>query len=478
MNNDITQELSNLPTDELELIVHRGENLHIPTSKASQAQRILESRRHTELVKASQKPDSKDKIISPNDLIIFYSWQSDLPNKTNRGLIEEALEMAVKRIRQDSSIKIIPRLDKDTSGVPGSPNIATTILDKIDNSFLIVSDVSIINSGDKSRPTPNPNVLYELGYAVKSLGMNNIVMVQNTTFGDFQDLPFDLRYRRVLPYSCNPSGNVSEARKDLTNKLEYAIRLALNNVEPKTPQVTNTEIEQLYKEEVEEAGVFFESNLKSDGGFLELLVHPNTYNPDLIKNPVEAGNIVEQSVVSLRGWDFPHIDRHGNISNFNKGKQSFTISEDIQVQEGWRMYKSGLFVRKDYLREDLRGFEEDNHKVLFFVSTIYLLTEIMIFLKTVYAEKLKVESIRVEFVLNGCKGRMLGEGQPGLLHRGYVCNEDQIKVAKNVKTADLESSPESMARIFIKEIFMLFNWNDPLESMLEDWQKKLLNRNT
>jgi hypothetical protein len=24
--------------------------------------------------------------------IVFYSWQSDLPNKTNRGLIEDALE--------------------------------------------------------------------------------------------------------------------------------------------------------------------------------------------------------------------------------------------------------------------------------------------------------------------------------------------------------------------------------------------------
>lgn len=38
------------------------------------------------------------------------------------------------------------------------------------------------------------------------------------------------------------------------------------------------------------------------------------------------------------------------------------------------------------------------------------------------------------------------------------------------------ASFEGVAREFIKEIFMLFNWNDPAESMLVAWQKKLLER--
>lgn len=58
---------------------------------------------------------------------VFYSWQSDLPNSTNRGFIEKALENAVKLIHNDESIEVEPVIDRDTVGVPGSPDIANTI---------------------------------------------------------------------------------------------------------------------------------------------------------------------------------------------------------------------------------------------------------------------------------------------------------------------------------------------------------------
>src|SRR6266446_2290788 len=60
---------------------------------------------------------------------VFYSWQSDLPNATNRGFIEKALEEAAKSIRAEGSISVDPVIDRDTAGVPGSPDIASTILE-------------------------------------------------------------------------------------------------------------------------------------------------------------------------------------------------------------------------------------------------------------------------------------------------------------------------------------------------------------
>jgi hypothetical protein len=79
------------------------------------------------------------------------------------------------------------------------------------------------------RPTPNANVLIELGYAVKSLGTTDrLVLVMNTAYGDV--LPFDLRQYRLTTY-CLPdaaSGEVREKeRKDLTAKLEKTFRHAL-----------------------------------------------------------------------------------------------------------------------------------------------------------------------------------------------------------------------------------------------------------
>lgn len=284
-------------------------------------------------------------------------------------------------------------------------------------------------------------------------------------------------YIRTKDCSSEPISTADQMRSilaiGLTRKSDELLGLIQKLITGKPLQET-VEVKQLYEEEIAAAREFFDSSLTSDVGFWELIAYPTTYNPSLIRNPVEAGNLVEQSVVSLRGWDLPHVDRHGSESNFNKGKQSYTVSERVQAQEAWRIYKSSLFIWKDHFKEDLRGYEQEGKKVLFFVSAIYTLTEIMLFLKRVYAEKLEVENVHVELRLNGCKGRMLGEGQPGLLHRGYISNEDNIMIKRDIKTVDLMASFETVARDFVREIFMLFNWNDPVESMLEDWQKKLL----
>jgi hypothetical protein len=46
--------------------------------------------------------------------IIFYSWQSDLPNATNRSFIQRALENVAKSIKIDDTIDVEPVIDRDT----------------------------------------------------------------------------------------------------------------------------------------------------------------------------------------------------------------------------------------------------------------------------------------------------------------------------------------------------------------------------
>ncbi len=160
--------------------------------------------------------------------IIFYSWQSDLPNATNRGFIARALETATKSIRADDSITVEPVVDRDTAGVPGSPDIATTIFQKIEGAAVFVCDVSIINSDSDCRPTPNPNVLIELGYAKKALGTDRVLMIMNTAFGGPEKLPFDLRMRRVITYEAlADQTDRSSERKKLETSLENALRAIL-----------------------------------------------------------------------------------------------------------------------------------------------------------------------------------------------------------------------------------------------------------
>jgi hypothetical protein len=156
---------------------------------------------------------------------IFYSWQSDLSNATNRSFIEKALENVAKELRDDDTIAVEPVVDRDTFGVPGAPEIANTIFQKIETATVFVCDVSIIGKGTRGRPVPNPNVLMELGYALKALGPNRVLMVMNEAFGAIEELPFDLRARRVIAYRADPDDkDRSQVRKELESKLSNALR--------------------------------------------------------------------------------------------------------------------------------------------------------------------------------------------------------------------------------------------------------------
>jgi hypothetical protein len=170
--------------------------------------------------------------------VVFYSWQSDLPNATNRGLIESALQAAAKAIAGDDTIDVEPVIDRDTEGVAGSPEIASTIFGKIDAADVVVADVSIVSDRSAKRQTPNPNVMIETGYALKALSFERVILVFNTAFGIIEDLPFDLRMRRLVVFKAAPDEkDRASARAELTQKLERALRSAFPLVPAKKSAV-------------------------------------------------------------------------------------------------------------------------------------------------------------------------------------------------------------------------------------------------
>jgi len=134
-------------------------------------------------------------------ITIFYSWQSDLPNNTNRSYIQKALEKAQKNISESNSNISEIIIESDSRDELGTPDLASTIFSKIDNSDIFVGDISIINSNNESRKVPNPNVLIELGYACSKIGWEKIISVYNIDYGKIEDLPFDIRHRKPLAYS-------------------------------------------------------------------------------------------------------------------------------------------------------------------------------------------------------------------------------------------------------------------------------------
>lgn len=104
---------------------------------------------------------------------VFYSWQADHPAKTGRNLVRRALEDAINQLNSDADVEEVAReaiaLDRDTQNVPGSPPIVDTIFRKIDETMVFVADLTFVGRRVSGKPTPNPNVAIDYGYALKAL---------------------------------------------------------------------------------------------------------------------------------------------------------------------------------------------------------------------------------------------------------------------------------------------------------------------
>ena len=140
---------------------------------------------------------------------IFLSWQSDLGE--TRNIIRDALDKVVKNLNRDVTLEEALRVDEDTAGVAGWPEITQTILEKIEGCEVFIADITPINGPQSSfRLTPNPNVLFELGYALATgLGRARIICVVNASYlpgGDLKELPFDVRGSRPLQFSLEGPG--------------------------------------------------------------------------------------------------------------------------------------------------------------------------------------------------------------------------------------------------------------------------------
>jgi hypothetical protein len=160
-------------------------------------------------------------------LKIFYSWQNDINNKFNRNFIKDCLEQAIKQLNQGLEIEDALRLDHDTKGMEGSPDIANTILKKIEQCDIFIGDITFIAKSETEKYCPNPNVLIELGYALNSLGDGRVINIMNSSFGaPDKNLPFDLAHKRwPIVYSLNEDNNTNKA--NIKNELVASIKAAL-----------------------------------------------------------------------------------------------------------------------------------------------------------------------------------------------------------------------------------------------------------
>jgi hypothetical protein len=260
---------------------------------------------------------------------VFYAWQSDVDHRINRSFIEKALKDALKRIDSDISIEASPRLDKDTVDVPGIPNIAEIIFEKIRQCGIFVADLTFIGAtAESGELIPNPNVLLEVGIALATVGWQRIIQVTNTAFGQPQDLPFDLQHRRwPIRYACNDRQKTSkgEIRKKLSQDLEREIRLIIKSgVLTSTSQSERqrfTEERDRIHQEIK-AGEFAE--LDAERGAVTLTIFPVSLQ-QLTDEIFQDENLVAKfKPIWTSGWDWEYIGNGFRTYSSREDRESVT----------------------------------------------------------------------------------------------------------------------------------------------------------
>jgi hypothetical protein len=190
--------------------------------------------------------------------------------------------------------------------------------------------------------------------------------------------------------------------------------------------------------------------------------------------------IVEKSAVSIRGWDFPHINR----KNDDEGGYE-TVGSYVQnwtdwwgFFEFWRMYKSSQFLAYLALREDTRPDEHGNPSIpiLNTTGTIYSITEFVEFLHRLNSHQLYQNGAEFYLELRNTNGRILTAGQHRIpFFERYTNNGDVIRLVRRLRPQQLAEDHRSLAIELCLEMFDNFGWNPArshIESEIERFYKR------
>ncbi|MGO8899745.1 MAG: TIR domain-containing protein [Isosphaeraceae bacterium] len=186
---------------------------------------------------------------------VFYSWQSDSGSETNEKLIRRCLSRAISDLNDSSEFGTLRiEIDEATRDMSGSQNIPLTILNQINACDAVFADLTPTASTLDGSKVPNPNVVFELGYAVALLGWPRVVILFNRELGTFPgDLPFDFDRHRASDYSATPLSDdasskqrFESSRANLVNICRTALRQILRS-NPERPATLKASAPELIK---------------------------------------------------------------------------------------------------------------------------------------------------------------------------------------------------------------------------------------
>ena len=335
--------------------------------------------------------------IQNNTFRIFFSWQSDRTDV--KKAIHRELDTVAKKLKKEDINLII---DHDTRDRVGTQNIDIEVLQKILNCDIFIADITpvckILSKNDASIPAkliPNPNVMYESGYALAHKGLSKMIFLASLQHGEtIAQLPFDINHNTItsihdlgqLPalssmirkiidivrnerisiknaYDCNVCFRQDERiLEQLTltpqyKKILYVSSTNRRNVQSqeKSPLVmSNLELLMMYAENIQKT-----SSLLAPPELVNAKVYSEEINHSICPMQIAVCNIGERALENL--YLFLKLDNSGTaFVESNKESMAMRISPPKN---------NYLIVDENHIQSDMGIL---NPNMLQNISTIYL----------------------------------------------------------------------------------------------------------
>lgn len=219
-------------------------------------------------------------------------------------------------------------------------------------------------------------------------------------------------------------------------------------------------------------------------GYWEVTIRPKVFRPDRVPDLLDLQTILERSVVSVRGWDFPHIARNERVLPHLDFIQQ--ESDWQQFRERWRFYQSGQFVILRAMHYDWRDRSEwypaDAHwrrgAILGISEGLWAFFEIYEFAARLSNTKAGDEQMRVSIKVGGIQNRMLVVDDPrrfGIPRAEHVAAIDVFPIDGEFSRTELLTNSAGLAVIAARSLFQRFNWDLPVDRLTE-WLDSLRTR--
>jgi hypothetical protein len=217
-------------------------------------------------------------------------------------------------------------------------------------------------------------------------------------------------------------------------------------------------------------------------GYWRVLIRPTVFEIERISSLTQCKNIIEETMVLLRGWDYPHFDSsliNNNIDSIELG------IEFMHHLEYWKFFQSGQFIHhfscfEDYIINPATGELYFNFKekcYLSILSTLYTITEIFQFTSRLILKEILKPNVELSIGLHGMQDRQLFFWERGRhLSSIYKSTIPDIVFNKIYSREQIIQSPAEVAMEVTIWIFERFNWSHESKVIFLEEQKKFLEK--